>query len=140
MDIEAIRRGPPLTIGLILGGAWASRAWEDAVKQLMRRVKFADRPYDWSCGMQVVFDVAGEVTSPAKIGVMFPRQAYKRAERRIYMGIGLPEHPEDDAYGEAVQFLWKAVEEAKSYMTRKGIPGDLNGVIDVVRGLEVRQD
>lgn len=67
---------------------------------------------------------------------MFPRQAYKAKERRIYIGIGLPAEPNDDAYGEAIQYLWKAIEEANSYILKKGIPGDLDGVAEVVRKLE----
>jgi hypothetical protein len=138
MDEETIPQGPPLTLGLILGGARASRLWEDAVKKLMIRVK-SDRPAcSSSCRVQVVFDVPGEVTSPESTGIIFPRQAYKPAERRIYVGIGLPLEPSSDAYEEAVQFLRQALEEAESYLTRKRIPGDLDAAMEVVRDLASR--
>lgn len=135
LDDEAILQEPPLTLGLILGGARTSRVWEDAVKTLMLRVKSADSRLSPSCRAQVVFDVPGEVTSPKTTGVIFPRQAYKPAERRIYVGVGLPLEPGSDAYGEVVRFLQDALEEARSYLERKGVSGNLDAAIDIARNV-----
>jgi hypothetical protein len=134
MDGETSPREPVLTIGLILGGAMASRAWAGAVRKLMREVKYA-RILTAGCRVQVVFDVPGELTSPPSTGVLLPQRAYKRAEQRIYVAVGLPREPDSDAYSEAVQYLKKAVGEAQSYLERKGISGDLNAAMDVVRNL-----
>lgn len=138
MDDEAMLRESPLALGLILGGAMASRAWADAVKELMLRVQSANKGPSSGCRVQVVFDVPGEVSSPKSTGIIFPRRAYKTAERRIYVGVGLPLEPDSDAYGEAVKFLWKALEEAESYLARNGISGDLDAAVEIVREVASR--
>jgi hypothetical protein len=134
VDNETLPTQPSVTIGLILGGAMTSRAWEAGIKKLMGDVE-STQVFTSGCRVQVTFDVPGELTSPPSAGIIFPPRPYKPPKRKMYVGVGLPPEPELDAYGEALQFLKQAVEEASAYLQRKRIPGDLEPAMEVVRCL-----
>jgi hypothetical protein len=102
----------------------------------MVNVEHARKGHYADFGIQVTFDVPGEISAPVSVGVIIPRRPYKSTERRMYVAVGLPPEPAEDPYREALSFLWKAVMAAEEYMRSKKIAKDADAIIEIMRTLD----
>ena len=124
---------PILTVGLVVGGAFASPVWEATVKSLGRQVKAIRANYDSVVRVGVVYHIPGEVTRPRFTGVRSRR--YAKQQGLIIIDIALPEQPGDDPAGEVRDLLERAIIEADRLVRKEGTADKLVGLHDLIAKL-----
>lgn len=114
---------PTLSVGAILGGAGASRAWERAVKSVALRLDDIGNDHPGGpVAVNVVFQVPGELMTPDFEGIRTGRYWQKKA--RLVVQVALPEDVPDDPDLYVRERLAEAVEVAREFLQKKGFPGE----------------
>ena len=123
-----------ISIGSIIGGTMGTtREWDSAVTRLMcvvaeRRVGVAS-----GLGINVVFQIPGEVLKPDFEGVR--TGYYSKKENLLMVQVALPEELPDDIEGYLRRELAVAVDEAEAWGRRRRVAADLNSLRDLVERL-----
>src|SRR5213080_4738430 len=110
---------PPLSLGVVIGGGTASRAWKTAVTRLGRKIIAAREGVTSSLAINVIYDIPGELIQPNYTGVQVGR--FSRKNRELLIQIALPPEPTSDADAEVLSLLHEAVELAEEFGRRRGL-------------------
>lgn len=115
-------RVPALSLGAIIGGTSASRAWEMAVKRLAMRVIDLREGVTSPLAVNVVYQIPGELVKPDFTGVR--SGTFSRKNRQLLVQVALPTEPVGDADMEALTLLHEAVNVAEEFAQEEGLTGN----------------
>jgi hypothetical protein len=111
-----------LSIGIVVGGAWANKPWVAATKRAMRRVAELRDGFASPFNVNVVFHIPGEVMVPEFEGLRSGR--FSRKERTLMVQVAVPEgEPAGDPDEEVRQMLLDAIDLAEDYARLEAVIG-----------------
>jgi hypothetical protein len=110
---------PALSLGGVIGGTSASRAWEMAVKRLARRVVDARKGVTSPLAVNVVYQIPGEHVRPDFTGVRSGH--FSRKNLQLLVQVALPPEPVGDPDVEVVALLREAVNVAEEFARQEGL-------------------
>lgn len=113
---------PTLSVGVIVGGAFAAKEWRNAVTQLAERLlEMSDEAASHDAvALNVIYQIPGEVMTPDFEGVRTGR--YSKSKARLIVQVALPEEVPDDPERVVREYLDQAIGLAESFLLKKGIP------------------
>jgi hypothetical protein len=114
-----MNNAPALSLGAVIGGTSASRAWEVALKRLAKRVTDVREGATSPLAVNVVYQIPGEVVSPEFTGVR--SGPFSRESRELLVQVALPPEPAGDPDVEALALLHEAVNVAEEFACQEGL-------------------
>jgi hypothetical protein len=114
----------PLSVFVIVGGAFASREWERAARNVVQKLEVIGGGYSSPLHVHVVFVIPGEVRKPKFIGARIDK--LDEAENTLKVLVGLPERPTGEPDIEIRGLLAEAASLAEQYAREKGITDNLS--------------
>lgn len=109
---------PVLSIGCVQGGtATRARLWAEAAMSLSRRVRELREGATSPLALNVVFHVAGEVSSPDFVGVRTGR--FDRKASELLVQTAVPDEVPQDRDALLLDLIDEAIEKATEFALRK---------------------
>jgi hypothetical protein len=125
---------PSLDISVITGGTRGTRAWQEAIRVVARRLIAIRAGYSTPLAVQVVFQIPGEVFRPEFVGVR--TGLFSRREGRLVVQVAVAEEPDGDRQAWVIAMLREAVAEAERFAIMEALPDtDLSGLERLVDAL-----
>jgi hypothetical protein len=118
---------PSLDISMLSGGTIGTRAWEEAITAVIRRLNPIRSGYATPLALKVVFRIPGEVLRPDFTGLR--TGLFSRRKGRLVIQVAVPEVPDGDPQAWVIAMLGAAVAEAERFAAMEALPDkDLSGL------------